>query len=78
MFQSSSAESIRRERFMVKSLSLAFSSSVGFFVPTLLGGLFFFTIIGVFGIWFAIGGLLLAVIISVAIFGRIPLEGEQK
>ncbi len=63
---------------MSKSLSIAFSSAVGLFVPTLAGALFFFTIIGVFGLWFAIGGLLIAVILALVIVSRIPAEGETR
>jgi hypothetical protein len=63
---------------MLKSLSITLTKSFGFFVPTLLCVLFFFTIIGVFGLWFAIGGLLLALILSLTIFRRIPLEGDAQ
>jgi len=44
--------------------------------PLLLGALFFFIIIGVFGFWFAIDGLVVAVAISVYIFAKRP-EQEQ-
>ncbi len=63
---------------MSKSLSIALSSAAGLFVPTLGGALFFFTIIGVFGLWFAIGGLLIAVILALVIVSRIPAEGETR
>jgi hypothetical protein len=62
---------------MSKSLSMAFSSVVGGLAPILGGILFFFTIIGVFGLWFAIGGLLIAVILALVIISRIPVEGER-
>jgi len=63
---------------MLNFLSKAFSSAFGFVVPTMLGTLFFFTIIGVFGIWLAIGGLLLAVILALAIVVRVPVEGDTR
>jgi hypothetical protein len=63
---------------MFQSLSMAFSNGLGLFVPTLIGALFFFTIIGVFGIWFAIGGVVLAVVVALAIFSRIPAEGDTR
>ena len=63
---------------MWKPLSVAFSSAVGLFVPTLVGALFFFTIIGVFGLRFAIVGMLIAVILALVIVSRIPAEGETR
>jgi uncharacterized membrane protein YccF (DUF307 family) len=63
---------------MLKFLSTTYSNAFSFFVPTVLGTLFFFTIIGVFGIWLAIGGLLFAVILALAIVGRTPVEGDAR
>ena len=63
---------------MFQSLSMTFSNALGFLVPTLIGTLFFFTIIGVFGIWFAIGGLVLAVVVALAMFSCIPAEGDTR
>ena len=40
------------------------------------GILFFFTIIGVFGFWFAIDGLVVAVVISIFIFAKRPEQGQ--
>lgn len=63
---------------MFKSLSVTFSNALGLFVPTLVGALFFFTIIGVFGLRFAIGGLLLAVVLALVIICRAPVEGDTQ
>jgi hypothetical protein len=63
---------------MLKSLSMTFSIAFDLFAPMLVGALFFFTIIGVFGIWFAIGGLLLAIVLALAIFIRIPVGGDTR
>jgi hypothetical protein len=37
---------------------------------------FFFAIIGVFGLWVAIGGLALAILTAGVIIGRAPEEGD--
>jgi uncharacterized membrane protein YccF (DUF307 family) len=63
---------------MLKFVSMTFSNASDFVVPTMLGTLFFFTIIGVFGIWLAIGGLLLALILALGIVGRVPVEGDAR
>ena len=63
---------------MPKFLSATVSNAFGFIVPTMLGTLLFFTIIGVFGIWMAIGGLLFAVTLASAIVGRVPAEGDIR
>jgi len=63
---------------MSKFLSVTVSHAFGFIVPTMLGTLLFFTIIGVFGIWMAIGGLLFAVTLASAIVGRVPAEGDIR
>jgi hypothetical protein len=63
---------------MSKFLSATVSNAFGFIVPTMLGTLLFFTIIGVFGIWMAIGGLLFAVTLASAIVGRVPAEGDIR
>lgn len=44
--------------------------------PLLVGTVFFFVILGVFGLWFAIDGLVAAILISVYIFAKRP-EQEQ-
>jgi hypothetical protein len=46
--------------------------------PTLMGGLFFFAIIGVFGIWIAITGLLMAVIVAVMSVSLVPAERDAR
>lgn len=46
-------------------------------LPILLGTAFFFTIIGVFGLWFAIDGLVIAIAISVYIFAKRPEQEQQ-
>jgi len=63
---------------MSKLLSETVSHAFGFIIPTMLGTLLFFTIIGVFGIWMAIGGLLFAVTLASAIVGRVPAEGDIR
>ena len=63
---------------MSKFLSATVSNAFGFIVPTMLGTLLFFTVIGVFGIWMAIGGLLFAVTLASAIVGRVPAEGDIR
>ena len=63
---------------MSKFLSVIVSHAFGFIVPTMLGTLLFFTIIGVFGIWMAVGGLLFAVTLASAIVGRLPAEGDIR
>jgi hypothetical protein len=41
-----------------------------------MGIAFFFAIIGVFGLWVAIGGLALAILTAGVIIGRAPEEGD--
>jgi hypothetical protein len=41
-----------------------------------IGIAFFFAIIGVFGLWIAIGGLALAILTAGVIIGRAPEEGD--
>jgi hypothetical protein len=50
----------------------------GILTPTLVGGIFFFAIIGVFGIWIAIAGLLVAVILALITVSLVPAEGEAR
>ena len=40
--------------------------------PVLLGIIFFFVIIGVFGLWFAIGGLIVVLLTCVYVFLKRP------
>ena len=44
--------------------------------PVVIGIAFFFAIIGVVGLWVAIGGLALAILTAGVIIGRAPEEGE--
>ena len=50
----------------------------GILTPTLVGGIFFFAIVGVFGLWIAIAGLLMAVIFAVITVSRFPAEGDAR
>jgi hypothetical protein len=50
----------------------------GILTPTLVGGIFFFTIVGVFGIWIAIAGLLMAIVFAVMTVSRDPAEGNAR
>jgi hypothetical protein len=50
----------------------------GILTPTRVGGIFFFAIVGVFGIWIAIAGLLLAIIVSVIAVSLLPAEGDAQ
>ena len=44
-------------------------------MTVVIGIAFFFAIIGVFGLWVAIGGLALAILTAGVIIGRAPEEG---
>jgi hypothetical protein len=77
-FREDSDDHGRRKNNMPKSLSATVSNAFNFIVPTMLGTLLFFTIIGVFGVWMAVGGLLFAVSLASAIVGRFPAEGEMR
>ena len=63
---------------MLKNLSLTFAKILSFLVPTLVGVMFFFAIIGVFGLGIAIAGLLVAVIGAVVLVRRVPEEGDAR
>ena len=63
---------------MLKNLSLTFAKILSFLVPTLVGVMFFFAIIGVFGLGIAIAGLLVAVIGAVVLVRRVPTEGGAR
>ena len=47
------------------------------FSVVFIGGLFFFIIIGVFGLKWAIGGLLVFVLAAVVIFRKLPAGGVK-
>jgi len=66
------------EAWIMKDLSATLLKNFGFVVPTLVGVMFFFAIIGVFGLGFAIASLLLAVIAAVVIVLRVPAEGDAR
>jgi len=63
---------------MLKNLSLTFAKILGFLVPSVVGGTFFFALIGVFGLGIAITGLLVAVIGAVVLVRRFPAEGGAR
>ena len=63
---------------MLKNLSLTFAKILSFLVPTLVGVMFFFAIIGVFGLGIAIAGLLVAVIGAVVLVRRVSTEGGAR
>ena len=48
----------------------------GVLTTVVIGMVFFFAIIGVFGLWVAIGGLALAILTAGVIIGRAPGEGD--
>ena len=48
----------------------------GVLATVVVGSAFFFAIIGVFGLWVAIGGLALAILTAGVIIGRAPEEGD--
>lgn len=56
--------------------NLTMPPSISILSHVLLGIFFFFAIIGVFGLWFAIDALVLAVLICVYVFLKRP-EGEE-
>jgi TctA family transporter len=63
---------------MLKSSWMIVAKIVGVLTPTLVGGIFFFAIIGVFGIWIAIAGLLMAVIFALISVSFVPAEGDAR
>ena len=60
------------------TLSAIFVKTFSFLVPTLVGVILFFVIIGVFGLGLAIAGLLVTVIGAVIIMSRLPAEGDAR
>ena len=63
---------------MLNNLRMIVAKIGGILTPTLLGGIFFFAIVGVFGLWIAIAGLLLAIIFAVATVALVPAEGDAR
>ena len=62
----------------MKTLKAIFAKTLNFLVPSLVGVVFFFAIIGVFGISIAIAGLLIAIIFAVMTVGLVPAEGGSR
>jgi len=63
---------------MSKSLWIIVARILGFLIPTVAGSAFFFAIIGVFGLWIAIAGLILAIALAVTTVAFIPPEGGAR
>jgi hypothetical protein len=63
---------------MFETFWMIFAKIGAILIPTLVGGIFFFAIIGVFGIWFAISGLLMAITFTVMSVSLIPAEGDAQ
>jgi hypothetical protein len=63
---------------MLKSFWMIVEKIGGILTPILLGGIFFFAIIGVFGIWIAVAGLLTAVMFALITVSFAPAEGDAR
>ena len=63
---------------MLKSLWIIVARISGFLIPSVVGSAFFFAIIGVFGIWIAIAGLILAIAFAVTTVAFVPAEGGAR
>jgi len=63
---------------MLKTFWMIVAKIGGILTPTLVGGLFFFAIIGVFGIWIAIAGLIVAFIFAAITVSLVPAEGNAR
>lgn len=63
---------------MLKTFWMIVAKIGGILTQTLVGAIFFFAIIGVFGIWIAIAGLLTAVIFALITASFVPAEGEAQ
>lgn len=63
---------------MLSTCWMIVAKIAGILTPTLVGGIFFFAIVGVFGIWIAIAGLLMAIIFAVITVSRVPAEGNAR
>jgi hypothetical protein len=50
---------------------------LGVMIATLVGGLFFFIIVGVFGVRFAIAGLVVFILGAIVICRAFPAEGAE-
>lgn len=62
----------------MKTLSAILAKALSFLVPTVVGTIFFFLIVGVFGLGFAIAGLVVTVIGGVIIVRQCPAEGDAR
>jgi hypothetical protein len=63
---------------MLKTIWMIVAKIGGILIPTLMGGIFFFAIIGVCGTWIAIAGLLLAVMFALITVSIVPAEGDAR
>jgi hypothetical protein len=63
---------------MLKTFLMIVAKIGGILTPALVGGIFFFAIVGVFGIWIAIAGLLMAVSFAVITVSLVPAEGDTR
>jgi hypothetical protein len=63
---------------MLKGLWVIVERISGFLIPTVLGSALFFAIIGVFGIWIAIAGLILAMAFAVTTVAFVQPEGATR
>ena len=63
---------------MLKAFWMIVAKIGGILIATLVGGIFFFAIIGVFGIWIAIAGLLTAIIFALMTVSLVPAEGDAR
>ena len=62
----------------MRTLSAIFVNAFSFLVPTVVGTILFFVIVGVFGLGFAIAGLLVTVIGAVMMVRWLPAEGDAR
>jgi len=63
---------------MLKALWIIVARISGVLIPTVVGSAFFFAIIGVFGIWIAIGGLILAIVFAMTTVAFAQPEGSAR
>jgi hypothetical protein len=63
---------------MLKAFWMIVAKIGGILTATLVGGIFFFAIIGVFGIWIAIAGLLTAITFALISVSLVPAEGDAR
>jgi hypothetical protein len=63
---------------MLKTFWMIVARIANMLTATLVGGIFFFAIIGVFGIWIAIAGLLTAISFALITVSLVPAEGNAR